>query len=722
MSIPFYPKSRPGYRRAILLLLLALSFALYADSLGNEFVFDDKQLVRDNPSITSIDHIADFSPFTKQLAGYRPVRFLSYLLDHQIYGLNPAGFRLSNIIYHAINSYLVFRLALILSLEIEVALFTALIFLCHPVQTESVAYISGRRDLLFSLFYLLSFIYFARHFQRLKVKHTLIILLLMLCGMFSKEMAASLPLMLFWYALWFEYNQRPARDQSWIAEVLQIVRRSVAKAPLLFGLMFTSGFLFFLYIVYFLNPTGNPPYWGGSILNNFLTVNMIWVYYIGLILLPIPLKGDYSFAAFPVVTSPTEFLPWLCLVLLVFFFLSSITLMKRKPLITFACLWFAISLSPVSHIIPHHEMMAEHYLYLPLVGFALLLGWFLAALDKWGYKKISVILLVCLLVFYGSRTVLRSRDWRSSFTFWKSACRFEPLSARACLNLGLHYDKKGQEKKFLSYTNRSLSIKPSAKAYHNLATYYQEKNELDKAIGYYHKAISLDLSMPMSYIHLGYLYNELKLYDRAIRTFTSFRDYKNNADMLFALGFSHFKLRDYSTAISYFENVKHLKPEFEGLYYYLGLNYEKMNNYQAAAEEYFRGLTHKDKYYRQTYRHYNKCLGLLGRFQESLNSIKQYLVEFPDDHESKIRLARLYMMALSYEEAEKVYTEIVLVDPDCAECLLNLGFLNSVHHHNYTKAIFYLESALKFISEHQKRQKIVQEIQSLRKNIASQVD
>ena len=148
---------------AVFFLCIGASFLLYANSLPNEFVFDDVPLIVENKFIKDGTNLPRmFSPGAEQYQ-YRPVRFVSYMLDYWLWGLKPAGYRGANIVYHGIAGFILFLVLVELAGNWGAAVAGAVLFISHPVLTDSVTYISGRRDVLVGLFYLLSFYCFVRY-------------------------------------------------------------------------------------------------------------------------------------------------------------------------------------------------------------------------------------------------------------------------------------------------------------------------------------------------------------------------------------------------------------------------------------------------------------------------------------------------------------------------------------------------------------------------------
>ena len=166
--------------------LVIVVFLVFANAMGNEFVFDDIYLISANKQIQSLN-------LPLLLSSYRPIRDISYAIDFALWGENPFGYHLSSMLIHAVNVLLVFSLARQLTKDLLSATLTALIFAVHPIQTDSVTYISGRRDLLFTTFYILAFQSYLTYYRnRPSTKAIVSFVLFLLCWMLSllsKEMA-----------------------------------------------------------------------------------------------------------------------------------------------------------------------------------------------------------------------------------------------------------------------------------------------------------------------------------------------------------------------------------------------------------------------------------------------------------------------------------------------------------------------------------------------------
>jgi tetratricopeptide (TPR) repeat protein len=485
------PSHRAGFRRRVLgaLFLAGLTLASYSNSLHNEFVFDDVKLIEENESIRSVrgiprifSHIFTYKPLEKRGhridQGYRPVRFISYVLDYQLFGPRPEGFRAMNMVYHLLNCLLVFFLARRLSGSERTGWAAACLFAIHPLQTESVTYLSGRRDVLYALFYLCGLLAVCRGPLKFEASAGLggtqvpqelasrprrgafarsaTCFVAFLLALFTKEMAITLPGVL------LLYDVIRTREGGTVRRVL----RSLKGRAGLYSALFTAGLAFAAFKVFWKNPGGHGTeavrYWGGSFWRSILTTGRAVATYIRLVLYPVNLSVDYSFDAFPVSRSLIQPPGTILSLLLIGLILAAaLWLFRRnKKAMAFSVGWFFIVLLPACQIVPHPERMAEHNLYLSLFGFCLLSALLLERLRSAGWHRIASGLLVIVVLAYGIRTYYRNRDWRDSYHLWGSAARVHPRCARAQLSFGLECLARGENAKARDAFDACLSVLP----------------------------------------------------------------------------------------------------------------------------------------------------------------------------------------------------------------------------------------------------------------------
>jgi hypothetical protein len=421
--------------------LVVIVFVVYANSLGNEFVFDDIYLVKGNQRARNLD-------FSLLRSSYRPLRDFSYAIDFAIWGEGPFGFHLTNLLLHAGNVLLVFTLIRRLTEDLSSAFLAALIFAVHPIQTDAVTYISGRRDLLFTLFYLSAFHTYISYYRSRSSRAVLlftIFFVLWAMSLLTKEMAASLPILIF---VWHYCNAWEVTT-TWWRQILPTAVRTLARDKWLWILVTLPGAAFAFYAVMFTGASSrarNLEYWGGSFYSNVLTVIRVHAWYLKQLVFPTPI------AQYLGVFEPSQsFFEWQ--VVIAFVVVSSVLvygfwLLNRDRLMAFAIFSYFVMLLPVSQIIPHHELLADHYLYLPMMSFGLFVALLIRKITSRGrtaaklaYSSVAIILLSLAVM-----TVLQNRTWKDERSLWTANYKAVPNSPRAALNLGNTYQESEPEK------------------------------------------------------------------------------------------------------------------------------------------------------------------------------------------------------------------------------------------------------------------------------------
>jgi Flp pilus assembly protein TadD len=187
----------------------------------------------------------------------------------------------------------------------------------------------------------------------------------------------------------------------------------------------------------------------------------------------------------------------------------------------FGGLWFFVTLLPVSQIIPHHEMMAEHYLYLPSAGLCLTVGTLLErALADQRRRAAIVTAFALVVVLLGLRTVVRNRDWRNSQTLWSKTVLTAPGSARAHNNVGEFALKLGRDQQAFREFLEAVRIKPDEPIYRdNLGAILLRHGEFDEAEKQFREAIRLAPQFPTFHVNLGLLYLNRRQLDEAEQEF-----------------------------------------------------------------------------------------------------------------------------------------------------------------------------------------------------------
>ena len=589
------------------MVILALTLLSYANSVRNQFVFDDIYLIATNPHIKGIQKIPNLLGFGKQMVFYRPVRTVTYALDYTLNknlwhffggykgydkGLNPLGFHISNIAYHLITSLLVFLVIGRLTGSPRIAFFAASIFALHPVHTDSVTYLSGRRDILCALFYLAGFYFFLCYRKTNHFRFVFAALLAYLLSLGSKEMGVTLPALFLGYDFvnTISWNDRKI-SPALIKELFSSLKKSLLRSRYLYALTFLGGLAFSFYKVFIKSPSLQNAYYGESLFTTFLTVGRILAHYMHLLVFPVNLNADYTFNAFPLSSSLFEFSTFSAFLLLGIIGYVTLRLLLVNKLMAFGVIWFFVTLLPVSHIFPHHELLAEHYLYLPSVGFCLVVALLCNRFfERRRYVSFVAAGLIVVLVLFSVRIVDRNRDWRDRLTLYEKTVKTAPQSARVYNNLCEAYANRGRVDEAIAACKQALSIKsPYAEAHYNLGVTLYKKGRLDEAIDEYLRAISVEPTYMKALNNLGIAYIDKGEINKAIFYLAKALSTKRaHAQILVGIGVAFIRKGWLDKAIVKFREVLALKPNLAVAHNNLAYCYYLKEDYQQA-------LKHLDK-------------------------------------------------------------------------------------------------------------------------------
>jgi len=464
-----------------LLGAVALSFAVYAHTLGGDFVYDDIPLLVDNDCHRArLSRLFDFSRPT--LCNQRPLRFISFALDHAIWGQRPLGYRVTNLILHGLVSFLALLVLWRVCGDATLAFVGALLFLLHPIATEAVAYISGRRDLLLALFSLsaaLAVLPAARAVPPaiaggaenrdpipLSPGRALAGGLALLCAFLSHESAVALPFALLVVALALRWPAEPTGWRKGLARALSALRAERRLWALLALVVFALAFAGWSLATR--NPSTRHALWGEGIGGHVATVLRVHAHYLRQLALPTDLIADYSPQAFRLSRSLFEPSALVALALCVGLLAGALWLWARRAatsgwrLAGAAVLVYFALLVPQSQIAIHHELAAEHRLYLPSLCFSALVAAGLIALAR-RLDRRWLLVPVCggLALALALLTVGRAMVWTSAELLWSTTVERVPRCARAQANLGAIYAGQGRLDAGRRHLERALALRPN---------------------------------------------------------------------------------------------------------------------------------------------------------------------------------------------------------------------------------------------------------------------
>ena len=624
-----------------MLLIAVIGFLAYSNTFHAPMQWDEDVFLRENPIIKNLNYF--ICPATaKGLPFYdgfinRYVGYLTFAINYNLHGFDVTGYHIVNVFIHLINAVLVYLFILVTfrtpylrdspfsGHSKAVAFAASLLFVLHPIQTEAVTYIFQRFASLATLFCLLSIVLYAHSRMSVNVKmryasYALSILSTIL-AMKTKENAFTVPLIIALYEFCF-FGPPPGVSASPHPRV-SLSQRLLYLAPLLLTM-----FIVPLAIIWTNMGSGkhiqqimatvagsgigyaDMPRWP-----YLFTQFRVIITYLRLMFIPVTQNLIYDYPLYKSFFIPQVMLSFLFLAAL--FGLGSYLLAKPQAsalettknnnnisspihrftdspflrLIGFGILWFFITLSVESSIIPLPTLIDEYRLYLPSVGFftALCTALFMLAGRIRLARERRMMLQLCFLVIavlFGM-TYARNSVWSDKVVFWKDVVEKSPNSTAAYNNLGKAYLEIYQPDKAIEMFDRAISLSPDfGLAWHNRGEAFAEKKEYDRALKEYAMSDAIHKNY-MTYIGIGHAYLEKGNNSLAIKNFSkafSMNPYSETAQYGIAVCFG--RTGKYNEAMQIYGRILHNNPYASDAYRNRGELYMSHKEYIKAIADF----------------------------------------------------------------------------------------------------------------------------------------
>ncbi len=630
----------------VCIFLAAITFAVFGQTLGHEFVnYDDNMYVYENPVVSSgLSWKGVKWVFTHSLsANWHPLTMMSHMLDCQWYGLNPGGHHLTNVLLHTASVILLFLVLRRMTGFPWRSAFVAAVFAIHPLRVESVAWVAERKDVLSGLFFMLTLWAYTRYVasdrwqvtrtdsassrvtQRVSFLYCLVLLFFAL-GLMCKSMLVTLPLVLLLLDYWPLGRlsgvkcQVPGEKQGKPSTLnFQLSTLLLEKLPLL-GLAVAS-----CVVTIFAQQEALQSFDKFSLPLRMGNALISCAAYLDQMFWPSGLAVLYPLTSGSVGVSGVV----LSLVLLAGISTGVFILRRRRPYFLTGWLWYLIMLMPVIGIIQvGGQARADRYTYLPQIGLYLLLTWALAELCAgWRHRRVvlgggSAIILAVLMICAYEQTSY----WRNSESLWTHTLACTSDNDVAHDNFGNFLIGEGRADEAITHYQKSLQINPkNVEAYYNLGNVLIKEGSVDEAITYYQKALQINPDYAQAHNNLG---NALLQ--------------KGNVD----------------EAIVHFQKALQISPHFAEAHYNFG-----------------NVLLHK------------------GRVDEAITHFQTALQIRPDNAEAHYNFGNVLIKAGRVDEAIVQYQQALQIKPDSLAFLNNLAWLLAtypdVHIRNGAQAVKY---------------------------------
>ena len=672
-ATPFFTISREG---VICLILVIVTLAVYWQAGNHAFVnFDDDKYVTENPNVRTGITLKNVKwAFTStHAANWHPLTWLSHMMDCQIYGLNPGGHHFTNVLFHILNTILLFLIFRRMTGALWKSAFVAALFALHPLHVESVAWVAERKDVLSTFFWMLTMGAYVLYTERPGIKIYLITVLLFALGLMAKPMLVTLPFVLLLLDYWplGRFHIRHVDDSQHIDDVsTKDTRRKKGKPrhgaenvvqadknttsnyrwslvlPLLrekipflilaavssivtFSVQQGGGAVGSLYAFPFIVRISNA-------LASYISYieKMLWPQHLAL-LYPHVLAGWKIAGA--------------CLIL-IFFSYMAVRVMKRFPYIIVGWFWYLGTLVPVIGLVQvGSQSMADRYTYVPLIGIFIIIAWGASdILTRWQYRRAFLAISAgCILSVLTIVTWMQLQYWQNSISLFEHTINVttDNFTMHCCMGTALA--EQGKIDEAVVHYTEALKIKPDyAEAHYGRGVVLQEQDKIDEAISHYTEALKIKpdyadvhYNLGIALVRQGRVDEAISHYSEAMRINPGDDDARSRLQMIQTI------LKETDKDIKRLKKLLEINPGDPELHYILGNQYYKRRD-----------------------------------FDKSINQYQKALSIHPDAVPVLNNLAMVYMAKRDYEKAVSVFGRIADLQPDNASVYYNIACMYSIQN------------------------------------------
>lgn len=557
---------------AICLVLAAITFAVFAGTVRDDFVnFDDPEYVLENPMVShGVTAKGIAWAFTHvHSSNWHPLTWISHMVDCQLYGLNPAGHHLTNVLIHCVNVILLFLVLRQMTGALWPSAFVVAIFAVHPLRVESVAWVSERKDVLSGLFFMLTLAAYVRYARRPQsMASYALVMLAFALGLLCKPMLVTLPIILLLLDYWPLRRAEPVKRL--IFEKMPLLALSAASCL----------------VTLFAQSKAMKSVEVFPLSSRIISALLACRIYLLQMFYPAGLSAFYPF--------PRQALIWdgvMAGVLLAVISAFAWGERRTRPWFLTGWVWYLVMLLPVVGIVQvGGQAHADRYTYLPQIGLYVVLAWFTAELGvKWRLGNMAIgsaMAAVVALLMWVCWT--QASYWRTSETLWRHALECKPDNNLACVNLGHYLFKERRYDEAIALYKSALEREPNAAEFHNnLGNALREKGQTDEALVQYQRAAELKPSFADAQFNLAKILSLKGKSGEAIVRFKKALELDPSLQQAHIdIGNELLKVGQPDQAAAQFQNLLASRPEDPGVHLDLGLSFYQMGRMADAKSEY----------------------------------------------------------------------------------------------------------------------------------------
>lgn len=671
----------------IVLFIMISTLAIYWQVGGHEFIsFDDDLYITQNEQVKSglnVESLQYALGFQK-VTYWHPVTWLSHMIDVELFGLRPGYHHLMNALFHLLNAVLLFVVLSRMTGSRWRSAFAAALFALHPVNVDTVAWAAERKNVLSTLFWMLTMLAYIGYAKNSRISRYFLVLSLFILGLLSKPMLVTLPFVLLLMDYWPLKRVRIVFPEQGVAKGKQAPRFSIQgtaisnliaeKVPLLVCALIVivissasirqAGFHI---------DTIRVPM--GLRIENALVSYLL---YMGKMIWPANLTFLYPY--------PDSVPLWQVMgsiMVLVLISTIAVRFMFRAPYLLVGWLWFVGTLVPVSGIMQGGlwPQIAERWAYVPYIGLFIAFSWGMHDVLSgliWGKKVFpasSAALLLILMVL----TCRQVDFWKDDYTLFSHGIEINPKNFAAQNNLGNYYVSRKDYKAAAYRFTEALRVNPTdVKVMENLGKLYLDTGDLDRSIHFYLEALRYDPRSIKACFSLGTIYSDRKEYDKAIEYFSRVVKLDpTHARAHYNLGVIAAKKGGKAKAVECLLRAIKLDPRDAQSHVSLGIVLVNQGKVSDAISH-FKQAVKLDPKNREARDSLNMVLNLKKKIEmQAVAQLEQRRLKEPRNHELIQKLAVLYARHGNEAKALDLLNRFVEIQPDNPNGYYNIACIYS---------------------------------------------
>jgi len=657
----------------ICLFLIFATSAVYWQVSGYDFIsLDDGEYVHDNYYVRSgITKESITWAFTKfHSNNWHPLAWISLMIDCHLFGVDAKAHHVVNLLFHILNSLLLFMVFRMMTGAVWKSAFVAALFALHPMHVESVAWISERKDVLSVFFMMLTLLSYYKYTQNIEVKRYVPVVVFFVLGLLAKPMLVTLPFVLLLLDVWpisrMQYGNL-FKINNTNKKRMQLSFLLLEKTPLFFLSAASS-------IVTFLAQKKGGIVVPLQVLPFEMRIQnaiVSYIRYIEKMVWPSKLAFYYPYQDVHVWHVAGS------MILIISITFLAVKLIKNNPFLFVGWFWYIGTLVPVIGLIQvASQSMADRYTYVPYIGLFIIAAWGIPGCIKGMGNRLKILTTVSATLFFGLMvcTWMQLRYWENSSTLYQRTINVTVNNLFANLNLGAVFLGQKKYDEAIDQYLEATRIDPNySKTYNLLGRTYAAKENYRKAIEYFNKAIQMGENSAESYFFMARALMMQRKVDEAVAYYLkSIEIKKDYAESYNELGRALLFQEKIDEAKENVIIALRIEPNFPEAHYNLGLVFESEEIFEKAIQHYSEAIRIKPDYdlpyYKLGYIYLQK-----EKIDEAVNFYLKLIKINPDSARAYSMLGRAFIERGDVNEAKHNLFKALQIEPNLAEAHYHLG-------------------------------------------------